>query len=402
MARWRLPLLSLALAACGLNAVGVAIDDVANPDASVLPDGSLPDAPLESSNGNGDGQVDPTEGGGEETGTDADTPDGVVPTDATTTPDADDAGTSADADASAIADAGRDADATTPVDSGADTGTTIPPGTIQTLDTSATAVRSIALRNDGVFVAHPGAAERIPLPSGSPQTVSQIQNAVSLVAFNQDIVWISSNAFGRYQSAGTSNSNPGPNNGRDVFVANNRYITSFGSACSSWDYPNFGSKSDHAPNASVQPVAVTGDGTHLFWADAKDNVIYRSTYGGNGSSFTPAKDPTSVIVDGPNLYFTTDTAILRSPKASASSQAIAQNLQAPVSLVTDDTYLYWLERTNGSLKRTPKNTLLGTVDTLATSAAFPAGETYGRLVAVDSEWVYWGNPSDRTIKRYKK
>lgn len=390
MARWRLPLLSLTLAACGLNAVGVVIDDVTpGPDASVGADGSpLPDGPLV----NGDGPVGTTEGGGNDSAADVDTADGSSTADTSTGSDA-----SVDADASADADAVADAKA----DADASVDAALPPSTIA-IASGLTGLTTLTRVASFLYAGTSGQTQRLGLTIGQP--VTNIPSMDRANALNTDsnatqLFFTTDDRIGTYQPP-TITARTNLPAGTDIILAGTRLVVSQGSAVRAYDSgPLFSNDTNLAPTPSGEAQGLAYGSPYVYWADRKKDIIYRGNTTSAASAYvTGITTPTSVAVDNTNLYFATSTSISYVALASPSNvQTIASGQLTPVALIADATNLYWIEAGSGALHRSPKGP--GTVETLVQGKGALPNVPYTRLIAVDSQFIYWAQPAMGMVLR---
>ncbi|MBX3231941.1 MAG: hypothetical protein KIT84_12245 [Labilithrix sp.] len=353
MARWGTALASIMLAACGLEIAGTGTSDV------------TPGGPAPSGTESGAGAPAPAPAG-----TNGDTdPDPTTP----------------------VTDGGRDDDTAR-----------VAAGTVQQLATGLGAMRAIAVRDDGVYVAVSGPAQRVRRTpgGGAAQSVPAIDGATSLFTSGNDLYWINDTNVGRYPSA----SHGGESGGRDVVVANGRVLAAWNNYVESYRTSDFSDEQRHNSSSGITPVAVAGDATKIYWADSKTNGIHRGDWTqSNGASWSGATAPTALFADDASVYFTTNTTVHRVMKTSGgASNEVAGGLAKPVSLVGDDSHLYWFEATTGALRRRPKQAASAAPSELiASGPAFPAG-AYPRLIVVTADWVYFGHPGAGTVSRYKK
>jgi hypothetical protein len=98
----------------------------------------------------------------------------------------------------------------------------------------------------------------------------------------------------------------------------------------------------------------------------------------------------SMAVDESYVYWTSwkDTAVLRLPLSGAATpQPIALNTTGPDQVTLSGSHVYWIEQAgqaNASIKRVPK-------DGSEPAATLATGQNQAATLAVDSDFVYWGN-----------
>jgi hypothetical protein len=88
--------------------------------------------------------------------------------------------------------------------------------------------------------------------------------------------------------------------------------------------------------------------------------------------------PSSIALDGTNVYWTTRSAVRRMPKAGGTPTSLFSAQELPSDMIADDQNLYWANRTARRIMRGAKTGGQGT----------PIGDGFGGL-GQDAEFVYW-------------
>lgn len=372
----RLALVSLALAACGLDITGVAITDTTTPAIDSGVDGAVKTLP--------DGGTTTTGGG-----------------------DDDD-----DDDVSPPLDAGKDATTTSQVDGGG--------GTI-IATVAANTLRGIAISPDGndLYIARAG-QDVMHLNFKAPASTDTISvaNDSHAIAWAQDIpalLYVRSDNIGRFDPPPppgtlTNDDHGGEHSGVDIIYGTGgggRMIASYNDKITSYDPKQqqiavSGELATQSQN--LQPAGLVADDKVVFWADTAKNVVGKATYAPTitvGDAFlTGLNAPTSVALDATNLYVAqADSIVSASPTAPGNTVAnVVANLSHPVSLMFAGGMLYWLEATGDFKRAAPTGAQAGVVATLSGGTAF-TDFTHQHLIAFAGKNAYWGNPADGTVRR---
>jgi hypothetical protein len=149
------------------------------------------------------------------------------------------------------------------------------------------------------------------------------------------------------------------------------------------------------PSRGVPLGLAVGD-VDLFWVDSSTTTLLRAPKTGGDSTNVPiagglAED---IAVDQDNLYWIDDSAnLIARPHAWGTERILSDEAGASSIVQQDDTFVYYVTRDNGNLRRVPK--LGGTVWTLADG-------TLTRFFAFDQRALYWGEWSTRTVRKVDK
>ena len=162
-------------------------------------------------------------------------------------------------------------------------------------------------------------------------------------------------------------------------------------------YDSVSDRQFNAPHTpGYQALAVAGD--NVYWVrDQGDSspslsILTCPSVGcaGKPRVIGTSVGLTSIAVDESNVYWTStaDTAVLRLPLSGVGTpQAIALNTAAANQIALSGSHVYWIEQAgqaNASIKRVPK-------DGSEPATTLAARQNQAATLAVDSEFVYWGN-----------
>jgi hypothetical protein len=169
----------------------------------------------------------------------------------------------------------------------------------------------------------------------------------------------------------------------------------------------------------MTPAAVTGlespcgvavNGTHLFWANRRQDSIGRAALDGSGLNNllfrTPSGSyPCGVAIDDAYVYWanhgygTRGTTIGRAKLDGSSVESgFVGGAVNPCGVAVDDEYLYWANEgsspgSGGTIGRARLDGSGADVDFIQTDAVLPCG------VAVDGSHVYWANTAGGSVGR---
>jgi hypothetical protein len=258
--------------------------------------------------------------------------------------------------------------------------------------------RAITLGNSTLYVGLKNGMAFYDLPDATLATTdTNVANIRSISLSAATACYVTDSAIGEdgIRSLGPLNT------GYDVVCANGRLAATLGSEVRSYDFSDFGNELIQTNGTAGGPLGITADDTSLFWADSKKGQIFTSPMNAKGTVlYDNMPGATSVVLDGTDLLFTTATAIMRGPKAGGTASMLIGNLTTPLSLAVDDTYVYWMEPANGTLKRTNKTTGKSALE-IARGTTF-TDLTYTHVIAVEGTYIYWIEPGDNTLSRIKK
>lgn len=285
-------------------------------------------------------------------------------------------------------------------------------GDAEAVATVLSGIRVIAKGNgENLLVGKNGPSQRIPLsPLGTPKSIG-FDNARALCADGDALLYI--RVDGEKNVVGRDNVVVSPFlDGQDILLGGGRMIAVFTGRVQSWlSRPELGGDTTHTPDDQGEPRGAATDGKHIFWADHRESAIYKAPLlefdaqlFTTGARLFAAEEATSVVIDGPDLLFTTTSTIQRGPIVPSSSTGedvttLAKDLGHPLSLALDDAYVYWVEGDSGEFRRMDKKG--GPIATFAKTKPF-TDLTYNHLIVVDATHVYWAQPAENAIYRIEK
>jgi hypothetical protein len=158
------------------------------------------------------------------------------------------------------------------------------------------------------------------------------------------------------------------------------------------------------------PCGVAVNGTHLFWANRRQDGIGRANLDGSGLDNlfvrTPSGSyPCGVAVDGSFVYWanhgygTRGTTIGRAKLDGSSVEGgFVGGALNPCGVAVDGEYIYWANEeaspaSGGTIGRARLDGSDADADFIQTDAVLPCG------VAVDGSYVYWANTAGGSIGR---
>lgn len=156
------------------------------------------------------------------------------------------------------------------------------------------------------------------------------------------------------------------------------------------------------------PAGIAADLTHVYWVNhgassGNDGSILEAPVDGSAPPAPIAENvpyPWGVAIDDSFVYWTHwegGGGVIRAPRGSMGQgpfTTIATG-DVPNNLAVDDTHVYWVLRTSGTVRRAPKDGL-GQAETLAQNQ----GEV--REIAVDATHVYWTTSASGTVMKSPK
>ncbi len=152
----------------------------------------------------------------------------------------------------------------------------------------------------------------------------------------------------------------------------------------------------------MNPLVMALDSSYVYWAESTSvGSINRAPIGMTAmmAALTPATlvDPQGLAVHGGVIYFTETGANAGGHLATVDTSQNITNflsgLTAPSSLVADDTFLYWVDVTDGQVNKLSRSLTTTTFVSLAKSQAQPW------QLAVDDVNVYWTNKGDNSVNQ---
>lgn len=165
--------------------------------------------------------------------------------------------------------------------------------------------------------------------------------------------------------------------------------------------------------ATMSPLStgfgrLAADATTLFFTDAGNGKVHSCPLTGcAGAPATLATGQTNawgIAVDGTNVYWVIDQALgsVRScPKSGCGASntlmvTLASNQGGPRTLTADATHVYWVTQTGSTVMRCAKAGCNGAPETLASDVLNPHG------VAVDDTFVYFTERTTGSVKKVVK
>jgi len=144
------------------------------------------------------------------------------------------------------------------------------------------------------------------------------------------------------------------------------------------------------------PLAITVNGTHVYWTDYNDGTVMRvPIQGGVLPQELSANHvhPLGIGVSASHVYWTEsgDTSVWKANLDGTGDVEIADSEIVPTALAIDDTSVYWINDGIGSIRSAALDD--GTLTTLAQMQQGPRG------IAVYQKFLYWTNRDDGVIQR---
>lgn len=168
---------------------------------------------------------------------------------------------------------------------------------------------------------------------------------------------------------------------------------------------------DHGPHAIVvDDLFVYAADLGTPPTDFEDGRIVRAPKAG-GALQILASDlgaPNALVLHGNDVVFSAagtrsfgaynnDGAIYRVPRdGSAPAKRLAKNQRHPISVATDDTYVYWTNDFGGTIVRCALSGCNETPEVLYDNQNVP------RSIVVDDQFLYWSNQMDTNVVRAPK
>lgn len=152
-----------------------------------------------------------------------------------------------------------------------------------------------------------------------------------------------------------------------------------------------------ATATGVNPWGIASDNDNVYFSDAQspNGKVFRVPLDGSGAVelANGQSSPTTILVDGPDLYFVTSDALMRVPTTGGQVAKMANAENATYSgLAVDADYVYWTDYTSpGRTMRMAKAG--GAPQVLASGDAYPSG------IVVSGGQVYWAVLSGNQIRQ---
>lgn len=159
--------------------------------------------------------------------------------------------------------------------------------------------------------------------------------------------------------------------------------------------------------AQDSTVGIAVDTDFIYWTKriggANNGTISRRvrTLGTPSEVFVANENlPESIAIGSGQVFWTTPTAIRAAATGSAGiASDVFTGLGVPRGLIYDGTYLYWLDTTTATVRRGKPN---GTSQLTLARNEPQQNFSFTTAMAVDANWVYWLSSARGTVKRVAK
>ena len=224
------------------------------------------------------------------------------------------------------------------------------------------------------------------------------------------LLFVTGDSIGRYVPASqpnlASDTHANEHVGVDIAYANNRTAATYTDKVTTYKVGptgDIGDVQESATGGVSTPAGVAYDANFVYWADTASNSVSKSSFsngGAGGALVTGLHGPSSVALGGPTIYIAQSTSITSADTATgAVVTTVVDHRSAPFSLLYASSpvpLLVWLEA-NGDLETLPLGgspaLLLGIGSALSADQ-----QKHQHLIAVTSNYAFWGNPADGMIQ----
>lgn len=241
-------------------------------------------------------------------------------------------------------------------------------------------------------------------PGGKTSTLPKVLKARALLADKDEVYFVAqldadSGNVGHVKADGSTgivHANEPP--GRDVFFEGALQFGSYSTRVVSYTANDMGNIQNRSDNNGA-PMGVVATADDVYWADDATGTVWRDSRKDANPQIKVVDGlihPSALAVIGTAIYVATATDIQR---VTPSTEVLAGGLSKPMALKPDVAMLYWIDASAGFLKRKATDSA-APVETIGTLATF--AEWRPKLIDFKDADVYWGSPNEGRVYRRKK